>query len=472
MKVTDLWKSIEDTLPETARPVLECFAATGLTDLNQIMIHTDLTRDKVNRVLERLESKGVIKTYPRNVKRPDKAGKPAAIYQLSADGASILKSLGHVHAHESHLNDDTATLHRLAMTELHLAASKAGIEIRTDRNLPYNDTELRPDHQVTLPDGNILLFEIEQKASTAILRRIVESLQHKQDFFASRAHPRVLPEVRMVLHLKRNKEWEKTLKVWERALDVVKENAKGKLHFRLVAIPLREFLEKPDWETERELFWKEVQPPQPQTALAVSEPKDLSTLLQRSAREEQLVLSALWQDFTERIQPGMKYPKADPEFFQLMQLIYTASHDEQLSHIDQAGTPHASLYLLRRYLEMKQLHKRIYSELHRGERDTRWNITTILHRMQGVANAFLNAHGWRSYGLLLVQSSANDTKTGVTRVFDVLVTIRNEQILISSDDLVVPSKQEVKAMEEALSWVLYALFAYSEELGLGRLSYW
>lgn len=98
MKVNDIWKVIEDTLPETARPVLECFAATGQADLNQIMTHTNLTRDKVNRVLERLESKGVIKTYPRNVKRPDKVGKPAAIYQLTEEGANILKTLGGIPA--------------------------------------------------------------------------------------------------------------------------------------------------------------------------------------------------------------------------------------------------------------------------------------------------------------------------------------------------------------------------------------
>jgi hypothetical protein len=472
MKVTDLWKVIEESLPETARPVLECFAATGLADLSQIMKHTSLTRDKVNRVLERLTSKDLLKTYPRNLSRPDKGGKPSAIYQLSEEGANVLKTLGHPRAHASGLNDDTTTLHRLAMTELHLAASRAGIEIRTDRPLPYNDTELRPDHQIMLPDGNVLFFEIEQKASAAILRRIVESLQHKQDFFASRAHPNVLPEVRMLLYLKRNKEWEKTVKVWDRALGVVKENAKGKLNFRLFAVPLHEFLEKPDWETERELFWKEVLPPQPQTAMAVAEPKDLPTLMQRTAREDRLVLRALWQDFAERIQPGMGLPKADPEFFQLMQLIYSASHDEQQPLIDQAGTPHASLYLLRRYLEMKQLHGRIRTELHRGERDTRWNITTILHRMQGVANVFLTAHGWRAYGLLLVQASANDMKTRETRVFDMLVKIRNAQILMNRDDLVMPDAKEVQAVEQALSWVLYALFAYSEELGLGSLSYW
>lgn len=471
MKEQELWQLIEDSLPETARPVLECFVATALADLSQIMKHTNLTRDKVTRVLERLTSKELLKTYARPLKRPDRLGKPSVIYQLTQEGANILKSLGHPRADASGLNDDTATLHRLAMTELHLAANKAGIEIRTDRPLSYNDTELRPDHQVTMTDGSNIFFEIEQKASTAILRRIVESLQHKQDFFASHTHPNTLPEVRMLLHLKRNKEWEQTLKVWERALDVVKENAKGKLNFRLFAIPLHEFLEKPDWEHERELFWKEVLPPQPQTVLAVSEPKGFSTLIQRTAREDRLILRALWQDFTERI-VNMGLPKADAEFFQIMHLIYRASHDEQQALIDQASTPHASLYILRRYLEMKQLYKRIRMELHRGERDIRWNITTILHRMQSVANVFLTAHGWRAYGLLLVQSSANDMKTHVTRVFDILVKIRNPQILMNRDDLVVPSTKEVQEMEEAVSWVLYALFAYSEELGLGALSYW
>ncbi|HRQ22378.1 MAG TPA: hypothetical protein PLF42_03025, partial [Anaerolineales bacterium] len=384
-------------------------------------------------------------------------------------GAQALKTLGHSHARASGLNDDTTALHRLAMTELHLAASKAGVTIRTDRALRYNDTELRPDHQVMLPDGNILFFEVEQKASAAILRRIVESLQHKQDFFASRVHPNVLPEVRMLLHLKRNKEWDKTIKVWERALGVVKENAKGKLRFRLLAIPLREFLDAPDWGIEHELFWKEVLPPQPQTGLVAAAPENLSTLMQRTAREDHLVLRALWQDFNERIQPGIGLPKADPEFFQL---IYSASHDERLPLIEQAAMPNASLYLLRRYLEMKQLRGRIRNELHRGERDTRWNITTILHRMQGVAKLFLTAHGWRTYGLLLVQSSVNDLKNRETRIFDFIVRIREPQILMDRDDLVVPSKKEVQAVEEALSWVMYALFAYSEELGLGGLSYW
>jgi hypothetical protein len=63
-------------------------------------------------------------------------------------------------------------------------------------------------------------------------------------------------------------------------------------------------------------------------------------------------------------------------------------------------------------------------------------------------------------------------KTRPTRVFDMLVHIRDPQILMNRDDLVVPSKEEVREMEEALAWVLYALFAYSEELGLGGLSYW
>jgi hypothetical protein len=74
--------------------------------------------------------------------------------------------------------------------------------------------------------------------------------------------------------------------------------------------------------------------------------------------------------------------------------------------------------------------------------------------------------------LLLVHSSSNDMRNRETRICDFIVRIREPQILMSADDLVVPSEEEVREVEKALSWVLYALFAYSEELGLGRLPYW
>jgi hypothetical protein len=185
------------------------------------------------------------------------------------------------------------------------------------------------------------------------------------------------------------------------------------------------------------------------------------------------VLKALWQDFIENVKPAQdQCPRPDPEFFQIIQLIYSASYDIHLPIIEQVAMPYASLYLLKKYLKMRKLDGVVKSALHRGARDTRWNITTITHKMQAVINSFLNAHGWRSDGLLSVYATANDWQSTNGRVFDVKVRINSAEILMFSDDLVVPSKEEVLQIENALSWGLWSLFEYSCDLGLGRIEFW
>jgi hypothetical protein len=54
----------------------------------------------------------------------------------------------------------------------------------------------------------------------------------------------------------------------------------------------------------------------------------------------------------------------------------------------------------------------------------------------------------------------------------VKVRINSAEILMFSDDLVVPSKEEVLQIENALSWGLWSLFEYSCDLGLGRIEFW
>ena len=467
----EAWENILGQIADTAQPVLETFSSTGLAEISQIITFTNLTRDKVNRAVERMESQGLLREFGRPIPRPDKRGSPPAVYLLTDTGARVLHSLGHPQARASGLTDDLAILHRLATTDIHLAAVKAGLAIRTDKTLNFGERILRPDHLIPLSNGELLLFEIEQAASTATLRRIVESLQNKQDFFASK--PNALPEVRMIMQLPRGGKWDKTLKTWVKALGVVQEKAKGQLNFRLFTIPRTEFLDAPDWGSERKLSWREVRPPQ-----KAAEAQDTLEIvpqifLNRTSQEDRLVLKALWQDFIENIKPAQdQRPRPDPEFFQIIHLIHSASHDIKLPLIDQAAMPYASLYLMKKYLTMRKLDGVVKGALHRGARDTRWNITTINHRMQAVINAFLNAHGWRSDGLLSVYAKVSDWENTNSRVFDVKVTIKSAEILMSRDDLIVPSNSEIMEIELALSWALWSLFEYSADLGLGRIDFW
>jgi len=471
MKVTlqEAWENILGQIPETAQPVLETFSATGLAEISQIITHTNLSRDKVNRALERMVGKDLLREFERPIPRPDKRGSPPAIYLLTDAGAKVLHSLGQHQARACGLSDDLAILHRLAMTDIHLAAVKVGRAIHTDKTLNFGERILRPDHLVPVSNGNVLLFEIEQTASTATLRRVIESLQNKQDFFASK--PNVLPEVRMILQLPRSGKWDVTLKTWVKALGVVQEKAGGQLNFHLFAIPRTEFLDAPDWEIERKLSWREVRPPQkaatPEAEIAPE------VFLNRTSHEDRLVLKALWQDFIENVKPAQdQCPRPDPEFFQIIRLIYSASYDANLPLIDQAAMPYASLYLLKEYLSMRKLDGIILGALRRGSRDTRWNITTITHKMQAVINTFLSAHGWRSDGMLRVYAKTSDWESTSGRVFDVKVRIKSAEILMFTDDLGVPSKEEIMEIERALSWTLWSLFEYSGDLGLGRIEFW
>ena len=470
---TQTWQSILQAIPDTARPVLETFVPTGLADANQVQQFTNLTRDRVARALERLLSGQLLVPWKRPLPRPDQRGKPANTYLLTREGAEVLNAIGFKGARACGLQDDLTLLHRLAMTDLHLAAAKAGVPIRTDQLLRFNGRELRPDHLVTLDDGRSLLFEVEQAASTETLRRVVESLQNKHDFFVSSASANLLPEVRIIVQLPRGTKWDRTLRTWEKAMSVVQERAGGSLGFRLFAIPRREFLQTPDWREKRHLMWLELSPAQKETALQTAQPPAPKALLSRTPREDWLVLTALWQDFRENVQTTQgQFPRPNPEFFRTVRLIHAASHDQALSDLEQAALPYASIYLLDQYLSMRNLRPVLNKAIHNGKGSLRWNPTTILHRMQVVINTFLGLHGWRADGALFVTASMSDWQDVTQRTFGVNVKIRKPSLLMAEDDLVVPTRAEIEQTERALAWALWALFAYSLDLGLGRVEFW
>ena len=469
---TQTWQSILQAIPDTARPVLETFVPTGLADANQVQQFTNLTRDRVARALERLLSGQLLVPWKRPLPRPDQRGKPANTYLLTREGAEVLTAIGFKGARACGLQDDLTLLHRLAMTDLHLAAAKAGVPIRTDQQLRFNGRELRPDHLVTLEDGRSLLFEVEQAASTETLRRVVESLQNKRDFFASNPG-NLLPEIRMVLQLPRGTKWDRTLRTWEKAMSIVQERSGGPLGFRLFAIPRREFLQSPEWGEARNLFWLEVVAPEKSTVLQPHSQPVPKALLYRTAHEDHLVLAALWQDFQENVQSAQEqFPRPDPEFFRTLRLIHAASHDRELSDLEQAAMPYASIYLLDQYLSIRNLRPTLNKSIHNGKGSLRWNPTTILHRMQVVINTFLGLHGWRADGPLFVTASMSDWQDVTQRTFGVNVKIRKPTILMFADDLVVPTRAEIEQNERALAWNLWALFAYSLDLGLGRVEFW
>jgi hypothetical protein len=155
-----------------------------------------------------------------------------------------------------------------------------------------------------------------------------------------------------------------------------------------------------------------------------------------------------------------RLPPADFGMFDIVYTIYSASNSD---YSNSSTLPHESVYLLKRYLEMQPtLKERLRKTLHQGKGRIRWNYTTIIHRMQTVFNCFLAYHGWQ-YGSWLKVEAVSDGwegpgNFGVTA--DVQLKFNNQH------------EFQAYVIGRALAWVLWALFEYAEELGLGRPEFW
>lgn len=459
--------------------ILQGFAITGVLDNEQLKELSGLERGKLGRVLDRLERlrgtlPAILQPLGQEYRRPGARGRTPAVFALGEGGARLLQQLGHQEVQACKLRDEIAVTHALAMNDLHLAAERAGVSVQTDHTLAYDlEQVLRPDHQISLPGRKIALFEIEQKASPETLRRVQASLERKRAFFESRESAACERVVSLLFQLPRGQAWNKTIATWQRAIHI-NETQHGKpLNFQLRAMPLGDFLSAPDWRGEGP-HWLSlgVAAPEP-TALEKQPVQPPQALLKHSAREERLILAALWQDFIENASERLgEQPQPDPEFLATMRLIYVASHDPALPPLAQAAVPRASLYLLGQYLQLRGIRKQLYRAMNTGRGNLRMNLTVVMHRLQTVANTFLKLHGWRCYGPLLVHAATSSWEDNAPRTYRIEVRIRDPQILVPAGEGLMPTHSEVERTEQALAWVLQALFEYSQELNLGTPEFW
>ena len=72
----ETWQEVLNAFPDTARIVLETFAATGLGDTNHILLHSGLPNHRIRRPLERILSGGLLTQLDRALPCPDQRGNP------------------------------------------------------------------------------------------------------------------------------------------------------------------------------------------------------------------------------------------------------------------------------------------------------------------------------------------------------------------------------------------------------------
>ena len=453
-------------------PILKTLAIVGVADTHHLQIASEQARDKLRRSLDKLESLGCIHAILETIHRKTGRGRRPQVWRMGKAGALFLGT------HPGKLESTRAITHALGMLDFHLAADQAEQKIQTDKVIPFEDGSLRPDHLVETASRKKMLFEIEQDAGPRLLRRLVRSLRNKIAFFESPQSADILPSIRMLVALPKGTEFERTLGTWHQALDILMDERGGaSLPFQLFALPLNSFLDRPDWDEEpASARWTIL------TSQAKSSPqknglsKYLSQVPKRKAHRDRIILAALLQSLRENDkveQKARRYPTPDANFFGGIATIYTASHDENLSEIEQSSFPWASLFLLKHYLNLHPiLKKNLAGRLSAGSRGMNWNTAIILHRMQTIADIFLAYHGWRSDGPLLAYAGTAPWNKADVRTFRMMVKIRHSAILAPEGDRLRPRREEIKVAEASLAWVLTALFRYSPDLGFKSPPFW
>lgn len=469
-------QALDLTLPDAPWPkLLEIFLVSGVADAQQMQSATGLSRGQLNRVLIQLDAAcaglpPALRRYDGVVRRPGQPGKPPRIYTLGESGAALLRELGYPDANPCGLTAPLAVLHAQAMLAFHQCAEKASQTIVTDRAVPYgNSRTLRPDHQVQIADGRILLYEIEQEANPQLLRRMRQVLEHRQAFFSSEQATAYLLQMRILFNLGRGRLWQRTLAIWKQTIRQLAAETDSALAFQVLAMPLNEFLAQPDWSPDPSERWEDLaaiteDAKHPSGDLAVQAVPAAALELSTRYRPVQAELLAVQELVTSRL--GEDDPRPSFILLAYAMMIFEVSYADT-GNLPNLATPHAAVQLLGRYLAAQPgLVAALRQAMHPQRARMAWNNTTIVHAMQRVLNAFMLYHGWSNTGpLRAVAAISTGWEEYMTGPYVVQVHIAFSILTIN----LIPYAPRLRA---SLAWMLWALFEYAEGLSLGKPEYW
>jgi hypothetical protein len=226
-----------------------------------------------------------------------------------------------------------------------------------------------------------------------------------------------------------------------------------------MAIPIKRFLTEPEWEENLSGNWREINLKITETQSPEQEAlKELpSAVRPKRPLEQSAALLRAWdQKFSQSLSPQMKY--LDLGLFSVVREIYNGSHGRgNNTYDDVAGVPIVSIYKLRKYLnDDPKLMAILRRRMHSGR--IAWTQANILHRMGIVIRSFLAYHGWRPSRLLDIYPVIEDGHS-----YTVKAVVGH-----------LPDSERLNYFEiqDAFAWVMFALFEYAEDIGLGRPEFW
>ena len=114
------------------------------------------------------------------------------------------------------------------------------------------------------------------------------------------------------------------------------------------------------------------------------------------------------------------------------------------------------------------LQARLKNLMQTRNRRTLWREADIFKHMQKIIDVFLEYHGW--HNRLVLSANANSVSSGDDPMFPFAV---HAQVPLDMPQYLQAQGIQLQTdPSEALAWVLWALFAYGKQLGMGQPAYW
>jgi len=481
---------------ENKSKVLETLTIGGLVTLDQVMALTGLSEKIVRTCLESLSKASrhipsSLRVTP--VKLAGKTGRPQNAYLPTPEGAQVIRWLYSEAPDHSYLVHDPIDVTALyCMMEIYIAAKRNNLQAYVEKVLPYGErnAHIRADVLVQPASGPGLIFEIEQQLSRNNLPRVVEKLLHLRSLFTSAQSAAFSPEVRILFNVSPDEE-DATIQAWQDALNNVSRQF-GVLPFELNWMPILDFLAAPDWRTTDSFYVLEPECKQDPTPTAIHPPTEesreedgsgfqfrLPEVLKRpelDIRELHAVMQAVDMVYQEQVEAMTRAQNQRARcnyFFSLVISIYEASYYPGSDTTEYAGFPQRSLYLLHKYLNAHQ-NRPLFDQLRAAMPYLQYQASAGIIGFRNALtkiywDIFLRWHNLARGGPLQVVIQVPDFQDRRSE-FYVQIHITNNRMVDPPYQIVEKDRYSMtyrdRRAEEALAWVLEALYLYAYELGL------
>lgn len=491
MKKQTLQPSVENLLafiqpdlnakPSQYATVLEPFVERGLATPEQVALLSKTeykrTADLLN-TLSRTSYNRPAALRTAAVRLEGQRGRPKKLYILTEEGVSVLRTLfAAPDLRAPQVTESVELIAAYAIMEVYTQARLEGYIAHVEQPLYFANGKNNVRADVVIEtDHQTLIFEIEQMSNQGTLPRAVDKVARLHNFYLSSPDRKASNQVRMLFNLPQNDE--QTILTWRQALRDVMDEAGGPLSFQLYAQRLNEFLESPDWEGFQ--GFEHIEPaaaslvvPKSSTSAPAHERSGLLAIHSVNQVDElRAVMRARDRVYGEQmrlVQQRTNHELRVQAFFEIVMLIYTASHYRCSPVETYAALPTESWEMLSRYLHDEQ-NKGLLEDLQYTLEWIHSHNTGIMSLRNGftamVWDVFLFYHGLGRGGPLIVNvrfPELGERRSDVCVEVDIDREMEKYLVLHTSIWL-----RDKKVEEVALAWILQSMILYPHMIGLGE----